>query len=97
MYQDNPCAIGGFLPASNRCHQTVMYTIAPQFTCVTWRILLMRSAASQLLISFSTSISLPLNIVIFIVERFSWTPTATAIPARLKRDDSRRLATALTE
>src|SRR5207249_2004991 len=74
MYQDNPCAIGGFLPTSMRCHQTVMYTIAPQFTCVTWRILLMRSAASQLLISFSTSISLPLNIVIFIVERFSWTP-----------------------
>jgi hypothetical protein len=34
----------------------------------------MRSAFSQLLISFSTSISLPLNIVIFIVERFSRTP-----------------------
>jgi hypothetical protein len=33
----------------------------------------MRSAFSQLLISFSTSISLPLNIVIFIVERFSRT------------------------
>jgi hypothetical protein len=34
----------------------------------------MRSAVSQLLISFYASISLPLNIVIFIVERFSRTP-----------------------
>lgn len=67
-----------------------MYTIPPEFTCVTWRILLIRSAFSQLLISFSTSISLPLNMVIFIVERFWRTATATAIPARLKRDDARR-------
>jgi hypothetical protein len=46
----------------------------------------MRSAFSQLLISFSTSISLPLNMVIFIVERFCRTAIATAIPARLKGD-----------
>ena len=61
-----------------------MYTIPPEFTCVTWRILLIRSAFNQVLISFSTSTSLPLNMVIFIVERFCRTDTAIAIPARLK-------------
>jgi hypothetical protein len=37
-----------------------------------------------LLISFSTSTSLPLNMVIFIVERFSRTAAAIAIPAGFK-------------
>src|SRR5262249_7424838 len=78
LYQDSPCATDGSfrrLSESRGCHQTVMYTVAPEFTCVTCRILLIRSDVSHLLISFSNSISLPLNIVIFIVA---------TIPARAR-------------